>query len=300
MPTLAEPVPVPIANALAQVPLDEEAYSLRVEEEDLRFMRAQTGITDEELKKHILQMQAEAYQVFPYPCIRRFVFVRSTLLRILGYERLLKLGKERKGAILLDIGCCFGNDVRRASADGFPVKQIVASDLHAGHKLFRTTNKTFPPKFIPGDVFDPAHIKVVPPLYLPITYPAPDLSTLTSLNPLHGRVSAIHISAFFHLFNEEKQLHIARALAGLLSAEPGSMVIGLHAIATEKGTKVEHFGEGEAASDITVFYHSPESWVEIWDGQVFEKGSVKVETSLTERDLAGRMIPFLYWCVIRL
>ncbi|KAI0662440.1 hypothetical protein C8Q70DRAFT_559967 [Cubamyces menziesii] len=306
MSTLVEPVPAPIANALAQVPLVEDTYALRVEEEDLKFMRAQTGITDDiELKRHILQVQAEAYRVFPYPCIRRFVFVRSTLPRIPGYDRLLKLGREHKGAILLDIGCCFGNDVRHAAADGFPVKQIVASDLHAeywelGHKLFRTTNETFPAKFIPGDVFDPAHIEVVPPTYCPATDATPDLPTSTSLNPLHGRVSAIHASAFFHLFNEEKQLHIARALAGLLSAEPGSMIIGLHAIAMEKGITVEHFGEGGAVSDITVFYHSPESWVELWDGQVFKKGSVKVETSLTERDLAGRMIPFLHWCVIRL
>ena len=97
MSTLVEPVPAPIANALAQVPLVEDTYALRVEEEDLKFMRAQTGITDDiELKRHILQVQAEAYrvrlcydsahatvadrlmwpQVFPYPCIRRFVFVR--------------------------------------------------------------------------------------------------------------------------------------------------------------------------------------------------------------------------------
>ena len=64
MSTLVEPVPAPIANALAQVPLVEDTYALRVEEEDLKFMRAQTGITDDiELKRHILQVQAEAYRV---------------------------------------------------------------------------------------------------------------------------------------------------------------------------------------------------------------------------------------------
>ena len=64
MSNVVEPVPAPIANALAQVPLVEDTYSLRVEEEDLKFMRAQTGITDDvKLKKHILQIQAEAYRV---------------------------------------------------------------------------------------------------------------------------------------------------------------------------------------------------------------------------------------------
>ncbi len=70
-----------------------------------------------------------------------------------GYDRLIKLGKERKNAVLLDIGCCcksfratspvdgyiyqcliclVGNDVRMAAADGFPVKQIEATDLYGG------------------------------------------------------------------------------------------------------------------------------------------------------------------------
>lgn len=29
-----------------------------------------------------------------------------------------------------------------------------------------------------------------------------------------------------------------------------------------------------------MFCHSPETWKELWDGQVFEKGTVKVETEL--------------------
>ena len=31
-----------------------------------------------------------------------------------------------------------------------------------------------------------------------------------------------------------------------------------------------------------MFCHNPESWAELWDGDVFEKGAVKVESVLTE------------------
>ena len=50
------------------------------------------------------------------------------------YSQLLKLGKERPGALFLDLACCVGNDVRKAVADGFPVDQALASDLHPGER----------------------------------------------------------------------------------------------------------------------------------------------------------------------
>ncbi|KAH9891083.1 hypothetical protein C8Q73DRAFT_109551 [Cubamyces lactineus] len=293
-------------TALAkQFPVDESKYSLKGEE--LKFMQAQTGITDEEeLKRHILAVQAEAYAVFPYPCIRRFAFLDFRIGHLHGYDQLLKLGKERKDAIFLDIGCCFGNDIRYAAKGGFPVKQIVASDLHAeywglGHKLFRSTQESFPVKFIPGDVFDASHVAVAPPIYTPTSEPVPDLSGLTSLNPLRGHVSAIHASAFFHLFDEAKQEHVARALAGLLSAEPGSIIFGTHGSAPSKGAKAFSFGlNGEGTH--TMFCHSPESWKDLWDGQVFKKGSVSVETRLVQIEGLGQHSEFYFleWCVTRL
>lgn len=77
-------------------PLSPEFY--RLTEEEIAFHKAQTGIQDDdELKKHILAVQRDAYevrlrvfseryhvaavdnseQVFPYPCIRWFTFARS-------------------------------------------------------------------------------------------------------------------------------------------------------------------------------------------------------------------------------
>ncbi|GBE78163.1 hypothetical protein SCP_0110460 [Sparassis crispa] len=94
-------------------------------------------------------------------------------------ERLLKLGKERKGAIFLDIGCCFANDIRKAVINDYPVENAIASDLEAdfwrlGHQLFKSTAETFSVRFVPGDALDANFLKQVPPFYTPET-PRPDL-----------------------------------------------------------------------------------------------------------------------------
>jgi hypothetical protein len=153
-----------------------------------------------------------------------------------------------------------------------------AEFANLGHKLFKTTQETYPIAFVPGDVFDPNHLEIAPPMASsaqPPSGPAPDLRSLTSLNPLHGRMFAIHASSFFHLFNEEKQLDLARALAGLLSPEPGSMIFGVHIGAAEKGFQPSLSGRVRR-----LWCHSPESWTELWDGLVFEKGVVKVQSKL--------------------
>ncbi|OJT14322.1 hypothetical protein TRAPUB_9113 [Trametes pubescens] len=289
------------------LPLDESLYT--IDDAALEYMQAQTGILDtEELKKHIIAAQAEAYAVFPYGCIRKFSFINLKLGRLPAYKQLLTLGKERKGAIFLDIGCCFGTDVRKAVSDGYPVENVF---WKAGHKLFKTTQNTFPVPFVAGDAFDPAHLEIVPPFYSPPDTPVPHLATLTSLNPLRGHVSAVHASAFFHLFDEARQLQLAKALAGLLSPEPGSMLIGAHGGRQEKGLRYETgTGLHSIYTNEPMFCHSPESWTELWDGQIFRKGTVKVTAFLREtqrKDLEGApgIVPgakfhALVWSVTRL
>jgi len=206
-----------------------------------------------------------------------------------------------------------GNDTRKLIADGYPLEQVVTSDLRQGicpyfsrgvidvgkdfhlltlfcfcyfaefadlgHRVFRTTPETYPIAFVPGDVFDPKHLEVVPPVAYAHasasdhpSVSAPTLHGLTSLNPLHGRVFAIHASSFFHLFSEEKQLHVARALAGLLSPEPGSVIFGMQVGLPEKGFD----------PSVMMWCHSPESWTQLWDDIVFEKGVVNVQTTLVQ------------------
>jgi hypothetical protein len=134
--------------------------------------------------------------------------------------------------------------------------------------------------------------------------PSGSSSALTSLNPLRGRVFAIHASSLFHLFGEENQLPLARALAGLLSPEPGSMIFGLQRAAPEK----KGFEPSLMGRDRRMWYHSPESWTELWDGLVFEKGVVEVQTELVHVEWKklqpdapqNETLTFMVWSVTRL
>ncbi|PSS37141.1 hypothetical protein PHLCEN_2v1014 [Hermanssonia centrifuga] len=303
----------------------EKWYSLDSAEEE--FFMTQTGIQDPaELKKHILAVQAKACEVcherhvntsakpiisYPGPLMRCVLVGRVCSLKIArlpAYGKLLKVGKERKGALFLDIGCCLGNDVRKVVVDGFPMNQVFASDLRPGtchqqfitvipkdgqlaliafaefwqlgHKLFRSTPNTFPVPFISGDVFDPAFL---PPAEIPTTartVSLPPLSDLTSLARLAGHLSVIHASSFFQLFDGQLQLQLAKRLAALLSPEPGSFIFGSHAGRPEKSVRMEAVPQDFRGT--RMWCYCPESWTELWECVFGGKGIVKVEAELKE------------------
>ncbi|PBL03853.1 hypothetical protein ARMGADRAFT_1095995 [Armillaria gallica] len=279
--------------------LDPTLYELA--EDETAFFKAQTGIQDDAaLKNHILTIQEEAYKVQPYPCIRRFAFVNLKISTQPCYQQFLNLGKARKGAIYADIGCCFGNDPRKAVADGYPVEQVLASDLlpefwELGHRLFKSTAETFPARFIPADIFQ---LKGLTREDVPVS--VPELTKVQSLVDLRGNISAIHISSFFHLFDEEQQSEIANILAALLSSEAGSMIFGSHVGRREKGFRIEVDSSGGHTRNM--FCHSPESWRSLWDGEIFPKGTVHVDAFLRERGCAdivepGATLYVLFWCI---
>ena len=168
-----------------------------------------------------------------------------------------------------------------------------------GHKLFKTTPDTFPVAFVPGNVFDTEHLSIVAPFIAnsPPATSVPDLSTLTSLNPLHGHVSAIYISRFFHLFPKDAQVRLARALAGLLSPKPGSMIFGIQLGLPESGELENPL----SPTPRRLFCHNSRSWSELWDGEVFPKGTVKVTAFVTEgsKDAETSSLHRLVWSVTR-
>lgn len=113
----------------------------------------------------------------------------------------------KDGATLLDLGCCFGQDIRKLVYDGAPSENITGSDLDAGfidlgYDLFRDKNK-LKSTFKTGDFF------------------APEKAGLED-----GSFDFVHASSFFHLFNLDEQADaIARCLC-LLKRKPGSALFG--------------------------------------------------------------------------
>ncbi|KAF8896605.1 hypothetical protein BD779DRAFT_1433381 [Infundibulicybe gibba] len=283
-------------------PLDDSLYSLN--EEELAFFMRQTGLQDaSEIRDHILSVQKKAYGIHSYPCIRLLKFTSLRINHLPAYQRVLQLPRERGNAIFLDVGCCLGTEIRQVVADGWPIESIVASDLQrafweCGHELFRSTHETFPVPFVQGDVLDPVMIAPHAPFYDIPDRPVPDLRTLESLTPLQGHLSAIHAALFFHLFDEGGQLALARRLASLLSPRPGSVIFGSHVAMPQKGFSDEWY----KSSNAFMFCHSPDSWSKLWDGVVFRRGTVNVETvmSVVEQKGADPMCYLMSWSVTRI
>ena len=81
------------------------------------------------------------------------------------------------------------------------------------------------------------------------------------------------------------------------------MIFGLHIGLAEKG-----FMSYTPGGSRLLFCHSPESWAQMWDGLVFEKGVVKVWTKLlhVERkdfdgdQVSSQSLPLLLWSITRL
>ena len=117
---------------------------------------------------------------------------------------------------------------------------------------------------------------------------------MNSLTELRVHISVIYASALFHLFDEEKQFELGKRLAGLLDPRPGSIIFGSHSAGPVKGQSSDPF--------MKIFRHSPESWAQMWEEQIFEKGQVRVGAVLKELSVTaeGRMLPVgggtkLYW-----
>lgn len=227
------------------VPLDPELLSLRSDE--AAFFKAETGITDnEELRQHIIAVQAEAYKVAPYPCIRRFGFTRLKISRHPAYERVLNIGRTQKDTLLLELACCVGNDARKAVADGWPAERVYASDLRPefwdiGQKLFRLPSAI---RFIPADLFD-----------------GESLAPLARAGPF----TAVHVAAFFHLFPLEVQrLFSHRILESLVACAPGAIVFGSNIGADVAGASLGRLP----------YLHNAQSWKEMWMCSLEELGEV--------------------------
>ncbi|KAG2747154.1 hypothetical protein P692DRAFT_20835931 [Suillus brevipes Sb2] len=179
------------------------------------------------------------------------------------YQSVLQLGRDCRSPLLLDLGCCFGNDARKAVADGWPITGMISTDLR--QELWDLGH------FIAGDCLDPAflssesgHMSRSP----------PDLSSPASLNDLHGKLTAIHASSVFHLFSAEQQASLVRAVAALLSPVPGSIVFGSHVGLPKQGTIREEI----LGMTVEMYCYDPESWNKLWE----DAGPFKTEAALKE------------------
>ncbi|KAK7914020.1 hypothetical protein PG985_011723 [Apiospora marii] len=178
----------------------------------VEFFENYIGIKGEEaIKEHIYMIRDMAWRVLPYPCIGLFRFLDFGIHLSPDYPRVVQRVRD-EGASFLDLGCCFGQDLRKLAYDAWgasppPACNLIGTDLeaaflHLGYELFADRSR-LGATFVPGDVF------------------ADDF-----LAPYRGKVDIIYLGSFLHLFNETQQKQIVRQLRRLLRPCPGSMVFG--------------------------------------------------------------------------
>ena len=174
------------------------------------------------------------------------------------------VARLKAGASILDIGCCFGQDLRYMAADEAPTERMYASDIiselwDTSHDLYRIHNH-MKARFIMADILDPA----------------------SPLLELRGKMNMLMTNLLFHLFDWERQVEAGKNMVAL--SRPGTMLVGRHIVsaigmAIPLGTITD--GEARSAGSKTRFRHTPETWQEMWRQIQEETGTEwEVESSL--------------------
>ncbi|PVH83670.1 hypothetical protein DL98DRAFT_512858 [Cadophora sp. DSE1049] len=155
---------------------------------------------------HILSVRDKAWDVHPLPCIGQFRFIDLTLSRSPSYPHIQHLLKA--GGKLLDLGCCFGQDLRKLVHDGAPASSLFGAELRRefielGYELFLDKD-TLGVQFLTADIFDPD----------------------SSLKQLDGQLDVVYIGLFLHLFDWEGQRKACERIVGLLKPEKRVLILG--------------------------------------------------------------------------
>ncbi|KAJ5895224.1 hypothetical protein N7495_006915 [Penicillium taxi] len=137
--------------------------------------------------------------------------------------------------------------------DGVPSENLYASDLREdffdiGYGLF-ADRETLKAEFITADIFD-------------------DESDL--VKKLTSKIDIVNAASFFHLFNWDKQVIIAKRLVSLLNAQPGSLVIG-----RQVGC-IDPVDPDDKENTPPHYRHDPASWKRLWE-QVMKESNTNWE-----------------------
>ena len=195
---------------------------------------------------YFYKQRERAWKIYPYPCIGRFRFLEFALSRSTRYRDILD--RLKSGQKLLDLGCCFGQDIRKLVQDGAPAGNLLGADLRKdfmelGYDLF-LDRSTLSTTFFVADVFD-----------------------MSTLNGVAGRIDIVHIGSFLHLFSWEKQREAAAHISKLLRRSVGSLIVGNQTGSMQPGEyplKVD--------SDETMYRHNASSFEKLWNEVGFEFG----------------------------
>ena len=170
------------------------------------------------------------------------------------YPRVLSFLKEPQSThTLLDLGCCFAQDIRKLVHDGVPSENLYACDLEQefldlSYDLFRDKER---PK---GHFFT-----------------ANALEHGGALDELQGKIDVVYAANFLHLFDWDNQMKICKRIIKTLKPQKGSMVFGRQT-GNVRGREVPstpRVGDGSAM----IWRHDVESFTRLWNEAGRETGT---------------------------
>ncbi|KAJ3567043.1 hypothetical protein NPX13_g6912 [Xylaria arbuscula] len=173
-----------------------------------RLLQNYSGIASSEVVSHVNTIREHGFKANPYPCIGLYRFTNLTLITHPLYPTIVDRLK-RSNTTYLDIGCCFGQDLRQLVYDGVPSEHLIGIDIEQplielGYRLFLDRQK-LNSQFIIADVFKG--------------------SSQGTWADLQARgIDVLHCSAFFHLFPLEQQLEAAIEIVSLMKV--GGVIVG--------------------------------------------------------------------------
>ncbi|TKX23650.1 methyltransferase domain-containing protein 17 [Elsinoe australis] len=219
-----------------------------VSETTREVLEKYSNIPAADVVAHCHRIRDLAWEIYPYPCIGTFRFLDLSISLLPVYSEMvqrLRTGEQT----FLDLGTCFGQDIRRLVYDGVPSEKTYGSDLkldfmQLGYEMF-LDKETLKTTFVAGDVFDAE----------------------SDLKQLHGQIDILQASAFFHLFDREKQKKVAHRVVKLLKPREGSLLVGRQ-VGSVKPGEYSHRTNSEM-----MFRHDPSSWTQMWDEIGQETGS---------------------------
>ena len=184
-----------------------------------------------------IKQREKAWEIFPYPCIGQFQFIDPCLPRSPLYPTILS--RLQDGASLLDLGCCFAQDIRKLVQDGAPDSnlygiEIVAEFISLGYDLFLDKGR-LGAHFAQGDVFEEKG----------------------ALVDLQGKMDIIHVGLFLHLFDLERQIEACKVLVRTLKPVKGVLIVGQQVGAAEPFNLP--LGNGRK-----MYKHNEESFAKMW------------------------------------
>ncbi|KAK9837326.1 hypothetical protein WJX81_006410 [Elliptochloris bilobata] len=100
--------------------------------EELQFLSDYTGEHDlVALRKHVLHVwHAVKAKCWTFGCIQVFRFLQPKIVDHPFFPSVVEAGRSADAnQLFMDVGCCFGQELRKLILDGYPEACVVASDL---------------------------------------------------------------------------------------------------------------------------------------------------------------------------